>query len=47
MRLDSANNLTDLPPDAPRYIVSATFRDDVRRAKGDVRVIRRLWSSNN
>jgi hypothetical protein len=27
MKLDSAHNLEDLPPDAPRYIVSATLYD--------------------
>lgn len=27
MDLDSKNDLDDLPPDAPRYIVSATIRD--------------------
>ena len=47
MRLDCADNLRDLPPDAPRYIVSATFRSDKRRTTRGARAWRRPWSNNN
>jgi hypothetical protein len=33
MQLGPAHDLTDLPPDAPRYIVSATLRDQQPAAK--------------
>lgn len=49
MELGAANDLTDLPPDAPRYIVSATLCDDApasgREAKGSR--LRRRWSEDN
>jgi len=50
MELGAADDLTDLPPDAPRYIVSATFRDDARasgREEQAGRARRRHWSAEN
>lgn len=46
----SADDLKDLPADAPRYVVSATFRDDPSRAKRGRRtgpVPRGDWSRYN
>ena len=50
MELSGAHDLTDLPPDAPRYIVSATLRDDTPASGREVRpdnLRRRHWSADN
>jgi len=50
LELGTAHDLTDLPPDAPRYIVSATLRDDAqspsRQAEAG-RVRSRRWQEDN
>ena len=46
----AVDDLTDLPPDAPRYIVSATFRDDAATSKSEGQsrhFPRRRWSNDN
>ena len=49
MELGPADDLTDLPSDAPRYIVSATWRDKraSRREARANRNRRRDWSKDN
>ena len=42
LQLDGATNLEHLPPEAPRYIVSATFRSDPRAASRGSPVAHRL-----
>lgn len=49
MEVGAADALTDLPPDAPRYVVSATLADDgpvsVREAQAGR--LRRHWAEDN
>jgi hypothetical protein len=52
LAVESAESLTDLPADAPRYIVSATLAEettDSTTAWGDEggRIARRPWPNDN
>ena len=50
LNLEAAHELTNVPPEAPRYVVSATLRDDAdtstREARGG-HFRRRHWSEEN
>jgi hypothetical protein len=50
LAVSAADRLDDLPPDAPRYIVTATFRAGAaasRRASQGGHTWRRHWSADN
>lgn len=49
MQFGADNELADLPPDAPRYIVSATLRDDGPPSgrEADTGRLRRHWADAN
>ena len=50
MHLGGADDLTDLPPEAPRYIVSATLTDDTSASGREAQAShlrRRRWSEDN
>jgi hypothetical protein len=50
MQLGGADDLTDLPPEAPRYIVSATLTDDASASGREAQASRgrrRHWSEDN
>lgn len=50
MELGAADDLKDLPPDAPRYVVSATLCDDAQASGREAQaghLRRRHWSDDN
>lgn len=50
LKVGAAEALTDLPPDAPRYVVSATLCDDAPASSREAQsghVLRRHWSEDN